>query len=509
MRLLQCFLFVGFQMMLFLAPGYTLFAAQAETRGQKVQFASAPKRYALIIGVDRYDDSQITPLAGAANDAGLLAKALVQYAGYSSENVTLLASDQPSERQPTRGNILRKLSNLAGIVPQDGLLLLAFSGHGLERNQKAFLLPADTQLSRDNKLFEQTAISVDFLKEQIRTTGVQQVMLLLDACRTDPTSGRTNSTNPLTSNYARSFNFDLNNRDISAFVILFATNVGQRAYEYKEKKQGYFTWQLIEALKGQAANERGEVTLEMLVRNLQTEVPKRVQLDLGEEQKPFAIVEGYRADELIIATSFPKRSAEPPVDAARIELAFWETIRESKNSRNFEAYLRRYPNGQFADLAKIKLEELASIGGNTTGQPNSTSIPNKTIPTSSLSSSGKRIVFENKVIRITVKSLKKVRDTINLVVIYENLEGLENSIRSVGVHLLDENGERWDYASDTVGFSYHQAFIPNTQLTIKISFKATDGTEGQVFSFHQRISRLKGESINVIINNIPGSYAQE
>jgi caspase domain-containing protein len=64
---------------------------------------SSSKRYAIVIGVDQYADTQITTLGGASNDARALAKALVQYAGFPSEQVTVLASDQPAERSITNG----------------------------------------------------------------------------------------------------------------------------------------------------------------------------------------------------------------------------------------------------------------------------------------------------------------------------------------------------------------------------------------------------------------------
>ncbi|HEX6186430.1 MAG TPA: hypothetical protein VFZ40_00005, partial [Pyrinomonadaceae bacterium] len=115
--------------------------------------------------------------------------------------------------------------------------------------------------------------------------------------------GRANADNPLTAAYTRGFNFDLRNHEVQAFATLYATEVGHRAYEYKEKKQGYFTWILVEALGGGAANEKGEVTLAGLVKYLQERVPKRVLQDLGpgKDQKPFAVIEGYRADELVIS----------------------------------------------------------------------------------------------------------------------------------------------------------------------------------------------------------------
>jgi len=268
------------------------------------------KRYALVIGVDRYADTQITTLGGASNDARTLAGALIQYAGFPSEQVTLLASDQPTERQPTRGNILRRLSNLAAVIPPDGLLLISFAGHGIERGGQAFLLPSDSQVSNDVDLLEQTAINVSQIRDRIRKIGVKQVLMIIDACRNDPV-GRANADNPLTPAYTKAFNFDLRNREVQAFATLYATEVGHRAYEYKEKKQGYFTWILVEGLKGGAANEKGEVTLASLVKYLQERVPKRVLQDLGpgKDQKPFAVVEGYRADELVIAIRDPKAAA--------------------------------------------------------------------------------------------------------------------------------------------------------------------------------------------------------
>ena len=267
----------------------------------------ASKRFALVIGVDQYADTQLTTLGGSSNDARLLVDTLIRYAGFPVDQVTLLASDQPAERQPTRGNILRRLSNLAAVVPHDGLLLVSFAGHGIERGGQAFLLPSDAQVSNDVDLLEQTAINVAQVNDRIKKMNVEQVLIFLDACRNDP-AGRANVDNPLTKAYTRGFSFDVRNSGVKAFATVYATEVGHRAYEYKEKKQGYFTWSLIEGLRGEAANMRKEVTLASLINYLQERVPKRVLQDLGpgKLQRPFAVVEGYRADDLVIALADPK-----------------------------------------------------------------------------------------------------------------------------------------------------------------------------------------------------------
>lgn len=321
------------------------------------------KRWALVIGVDKYADPQIGALRGAANDARILSDALVRYAGFPADQVILLATDQPVERQPTRVNLLRRLSNLVAAVPKDGLLLISFSGHGMERGGHAFLLPTDAQISDQISFLEDTAVSVTRMRDLIKGAGVAQVMVLLDACRNDP-GGRADAINPLTQAYLQGFNFDVRNREVQAFATIYATGVGQRAYEYTERKQGYFTWAIVEALKGGAANSSGEVTLSELVRFVQDAVPKRIAIDLGsgKQQRPFATIEGYKAEELVLSAPGAKASAEAAavpsgtfIDPAAIELSFWDTIKTSTNPDDFRAYLEKYPDGQFAILARNRL----------------------------------------------------------------------------------------------------------------------------------------------------------
>ncbi len=321
------------------------------------------KRWALVVGVDKYADPQISPLRGAANDAHVLADTLVRYAGFPTDQVILLATDQPVERQPTRVNLLRRLSNLAAAVPKDGLLLISFSGHGMERGGQAFLLPSDAQISDQISFLEDTAINISRMRDLIRATGVAQVMVLLDACRNDP-GGRADAPNNMTQAYVNGFNFDVRNREVQAFATIYATGVGQRAYEYTEKKQGYFTWAIVEALKGGGANSSGEVTLSELVKYVQDAVPKRIAIDLGagKQQRPFATIEGYKAEELVLSAPGAASSNEAArvpsgsfVDPTAIELSFWDSIKNSTNQDDFKAYLDKYPDGQFSVLAKNRL----------------------------------------------------------------------------------------------------------------------------------------------------------
>ncbi len=310
-------------------PGKT--SERGLTHPQSVNVLPAhTKRWALLIGVDQYEDTNITPLRGAANDAHSLRATLIKYAGFPPDQVIVLATSEPAERRPTRTNVLKRLSNLAGLVPKDGLLLISFAGHGIDRQGRGFLIPSDATLTEDLGLLEETAVSVNHIKQRIKDTGVQQVMILLDACRSYPT-GRSNSSNPLTTGFTKGFNFDVHNREVAAFAVLYATALGDRAYEYGEKRRGYFSWAITQALSGAAANERGEVTLRSVVKYLEDTVPKLVALEYGARttQKPFALVEGYRADELVVA--FSQSIANGTADAGNgpVQISEASTSKES------------------------------------------------------------------------------------------------------------------------------------------------------------------------------------
>jgi len=64
------------------------------------------------------------------------------------------------------------------------------------------------------------------------------------------------------------------------------------------------------------------------------------------------------------ALSEPEPKAEPnktpPAETVAIELAFWDSVKDSDNPAVLQAYLGQYPEGSFATLAKVRLAELGS-----------------------------------------------------------------------------------------------------------------------------------------------------
>lgn len=269
----------------------------------KVNNLPAPNnRFALIIGVETYDDqSGITSLKGPNNDAIEISKALKQYAGFQDSNIVVISS-QADAIQPNATNIYAELAKLANRISKDGLLFIAFSGHGIERNGHTYLLPANARLLGSSTLLEVTSVDIDKIKKIIATSLVKQVIILLDSCREDPSVSKGLGDNNLKPTITQSLDLQGLNKDIEAFAVIYATSVGKRSYINPNKLQGYFSSAFVEGLSGKAKNKNNEVTLSSLIKYLEDNVPKQVRNDLGsnKEQKPWAKVEGYKASELVL-----------------------------------------------------------------------------------------------------------------------------------------------------------------------------------------------------------------
>ena len=71
-------------------------------------------------------------------------------------------------------------------------------------------------------------------------------------------------------------------------------------------------------------------------------------------------------------TAVSAAQRQPPAASAEVELVFWQSIADSTNPAEFGAYLRRFPNGMFSELAQIRLEALragSNAGSVSAGRP--------------------------------------------------------------------------------------------------------------------------------------------
>ncbi|MYH31232.1 MAG: hypothetical protein F4137_20870 [Acidobacteria bacterium] len=60
------------------------------------------------------------------------------------------------------------------------------------------------------------------------------------------------------------------------------------------------------------------------------------------------------------APQSPTSAGTAAADAGGVEVVFWQSVQNSTNPADFEAYLRRFPNGVFSELAQNRLSALGA-----------------------------------------------------------------------------------------------------------------------------------------------------
>jgi hypothetical protein len=98
------------------------------------------RKYALVIGINKYVDRRIPELQSAVNDAEGVARALEQRFGYEAEVLP----------DATRESLLRALNRLAIEARPGDSVVIYFAGHGvlLDDKQQGFWLPADAHAEK-------------------------------------------------------------------------------------------------------------------------------------------------------------------------------------------------------------------------------------------------------------------------------------------------------------------------------------------------------------------------
>lgn len=140
------------------------------------------RKYALLIGINEY--SRFSDLTYCDDDVAKLSKVLND--GGFDKLIVLRDGAEGTALQPSRNNIVNHIETLLEIVNENDLVFVAFSGHGVHIGGESYVCPSDARLDRA----EETMISVDELYEMLRKCRARQKVVMIDACRNDPTAGR-------------------------------------------------------------------------------------------------------------------------------------------------------------------------------------------------------------------------------------------------------------------------------------------------------------------------------
>lgn len=215
--------------------------------------------------------------------------------------------------------------------------LVFYAGHGLQVDGKNYLLPVDAQIeTRADLEFGSIDLNLllSFMEGQAKTS-----IIFLDACRDNPMGTKlTRGT--------RSASVGRGLAQVASGVgtlIAFATQPGNVALD-GEGRNSPFTSALLTIM------ERPGLPLSEVMISVRNEVLKTT----GGKQLPW--------EHSSLTGQFYFKPPEPgsaaSADQNGLELAFWNSIQGSRNPQLYEAYLRRYPNGSFAEIARINLQEV-------------------------------------------------------------------------------------------------------------------------------------------------------
>jgi uncharacterized caspase-like protein len=290
--------------------------------------AAAEKRVALIVGNGAYQ--HVGRLPNPRNDAELMAETL------RSLGFTLIGDRALVDLD--KHGFDNAVQSFGAQLQGADVGLFYYAGHGMQLRGTNYLVPVGANPTKEADVDFQM-LDANLVLRQMEGSGTKLNVVILDACRNNPFIGRG----------------------------LRATARGLAQMQAPEGTLiSYATQPGNVALDGTGGNSPYTKALAQTMRRagldiFQTfnEVGLAVKTATGGSQQPWVSsspIAGtfYFSGAPAVQNSGP---IPPQPDPARFEIIFWESIKNEKNSQLFEAYLKRYPAGAFADIAKINLQQ--------------------------------------------------------------------------------------------------------------------------------------------------------
>jgi len=272
-----------------------------EVGPRELEAAYAPRRMALVIGINNFQDSQWRPLYYAEDDARDLATTLKNPSGGNFDKVTVLTGRENT----TRGAIVKAIDRLSktNTSPHDTVLVY-FSTHGtLYRDSsgalRQYLVSSDTRFGD----IPNSALSLFDIQSHFGKLRSRRKVLILATCH----SGHGKSA------LDRRMNEELRHTKAGFFVkpleivseasvILSACAWGETAREDKRLKHDIYTHFFIEALSKHDPNEDGAVT----VSEAHDYARQKTYYFTKGQQRPTASSDIMGADPIILAGKIDK-----------------------------------------------------------------------------------------------------------------------------------------------------------------------------------------------------------
>lgn len=261
-------------------------------------------KWALLVGVEEFKDPRIPSLHYSTNDAKQLAALLTGPAGrFDPSHVKVL-----TDKNATKSEIMTALGDIRAVAQEDDLVLVYISSHGYPGNEDptgiSFVVTHDTDLSRPGTLFA-TSLPMVELSDFSRRLKSQRFVLILDTCFGGGAVEYSKTIKPIDSKPIDAFSGALHGMETgSGRAIIAASQSTEQSYESPDRKNGYFTYFLIAALK----QDKGLDNLRTVYSYTQRNVADAVKNETGHNQTP-VLDYTENGDQIVLGVELPKRSA--------------------------------------------------------------------------------------------------------------------------------------------------------------------------------------------------------
>ncbi len=294
------------------------------------QSQSSPRRLALVIGNGAYEHAG--RLANPPNDATVVA-ATLRLLGFEVSNGTNLPQREMKQRIRAFGQSLRA---------NGGVGFFYYAGHGVQAKGRNYLVPVDADIQTEADL-EDAAVDLNYVLNLMDDAQNALNIVVLDACRNNP--------------FARSFRSAQEGlaqvRAPTGTLIAYATAPDSIAADGAGGNSPY-TEELIQQMQ----------TSGVLIETMFRRVTEKVSARTNGKQEPWfsANVKGDFYFKAPSGSTVDAGSGTTKIDATAFELSYWDSIKNSKDAGDFKSYLDKYPDGHFAALAKTRIQSLDNSG---------------------------------------------------------------------------------------------------------------------------------------------------